>query len=194
MRNPNNSNILVHGYGIKGKESTQDLDGKRLTSYSVWSDMLRRCYSPEMLLKNPTYADCTVCPDWMLYKNFKEWFNLNHKENTCLDKDILVRGNKVYSPETCVFVPQEINKLLITRKAKRGEYPIGVCLHKCGKFVASGKSIYAGLHNTVEEAFLAFKSAKEINIREVALRHFTNKSISEDIYIALMNWSIKVED
>lgn len=96
--------------------------------------MLTRCYNHKSLKKNPSYIGCSVCDEWLTYSNFKRWYEdpINgYREGYHLDKDILVKGNKVYSPETCCFVPHSINCLLLTRQRKRGALPIGVTIrHK----------------------------------------------------------------
>ena len=92
--------------------------------------MLRRCYDKKILEKFPTYKRCTVCDEWLFYPNFKKWFDENYYEiegqKMALDKDIISKGNKVYSPENCIFVPNNINVLFTNRKGERGDYPIGV--------------------------------------------------------------------
>lgn len=76
-----------------------------------WCRMIRRCYSDNLHKQHPTYSDCSVCEDWLFFSNFAEWFDKHHVEGWELDKDILVSGNRTYSPETCCFVPHEINVL-----------------------------------------------------------------------------------
>lgn len=98
----------------------------KTNAYVVWCDMLRRCYSEKYHKKKPTYKGCSVCDEWLLFSNFKRWFDENYIDGYCLDKDIIVKGNKVYSPDTCCFVPKCINSLLTNRKMHRGLEPIGV--------------------------------------------------------------------
>lgn len=78
----------------------------------VWRDMLQRCYDSNFVENNHTYTGCSVCDEWLYLSNFKKWFEENYVEGYQLDKDILVKGNKVYSPETCCFVPREITLYL----------------------------------------------------------------------------------
>lgn len=96
-------------------------DGKKITAYVTWFNMLQRCYKNGE--KNQTYKDCIVCNEWLRFSNFKQWFEENNVEGYAIDKDILFRDNKVYSPQTCCFVPQEINSLLTRRQNYRGRYP-----------------------------------------------------------------------
>ena len=92
---------LVSGVGINDIEiNTKD------KCYKVWHSMMNRCYSKKYHSKFPTYQNCSVCNEWTYLSNFKRWFDENYVDGYVLDKDILVKGNKVYSPETCCFVPE----------------------------------------------------------------------------------------
>lgn len=108
-------NPSVYGIGITGKDGIMDGD-KNKNSYMCWMNMLRRCYNESYLdNKAITYKDCTVCNEWLYYPNFEKWYDENYYEidgeRVHLDKDILIEGNKVYSPNTCIFVPQSINNI-----------------------------------------------------------------------------------
>lgn len=148
---------------------TSKVDGKTTNYYSVWCGLIKRGYSKNFKLKHPTYKDVTVCDEWYNFQNFAKWFEENYNpeimEGWHLDKDILTKGNKVYSPETCCFVPQEINKIFTKTNAKRGDYPIGVRQDKIREnflsFVQTNKRpIYLGTFDTLEEAFQVYKTAK----------------------------------
>ena len=112
-----------------------------------------------------------------------------------LDKDILLKGNKIYSPETCCFVPQEINNLFIKRLRGRGKYPIGVSLNK-GKYfseISCGNTrISLGYFDTPQEAFQAYKTAKEAYIKEVADKW--RGQITEQVYEAMYNYKVEIDD
>lgn len=101
----------AYGVGILDGVSTVDAGGVALRSYSVWYDMLKRCYSPKWLEKYPTYVGCSVCPEWLYFGDFKQWFDAKYIEGYVLDKDIKIEGNKIYSPNTCLFVPVYYNSL-----------------------------------------------------------------------------------
>ena len=91
--------------------ATCDLTGVSGTRhYSVWRNILKRCYT-HYKCHQSSYEGCSIVPEWLIYSTFKKWFDANYISDYQLDKDLLVKGNKVYSPETCCFVPQEINKL-----------------------------------------------------------------------------------
>ena len=124
----------VYGVGITGIEPIRDENGEIFDSYKCWKNMLRRCYSAKLQTKLQTYKGCYVHNEWLYYPNFKKWYNENYYEIdgkiSQLDKDILIKGNKVYSPDTCVFTPQFINKLFIKRQNCRGELPIAFTMTK----------------------------------------------------------------
>lgn len=134
--------------------------------YWKWKSMLQRCYSPKLQEIRPTYVGCCVCEEWLTFSNFKAWMEVQDWEGKQLDKDLLTPGNKVYSPETCVFVDKRVNLFLIECSATRGECIIGVCWHRgVNKFQAlcgdgSGKQKHLGCFNTeleAHKAWLAFK-------------------------------------
>lgn len=121
---------LIYGVGLNDAtyKTQYKVDGKvvRCPYYVTWSAMLRRCYSEKFKLSKPTYNDCCVCEDWKVFSVFKSWMIKQDWQGNQLDKDILRKGNKVYSPEFCVFVPALINSFFIANDANRGELPIGV--------------------------------------------------------------------
>jgi hypothetical protein len=186
--------VLNKGVYTKGKY-TFGKKGKPTKEYSVWLSMLTRCYNERFLMTNETYIGCTVCDEWLDFQNFAEWFNENHIDGYQLDKDLIIKGNKIYSPQTCCFVPQEINLLLVNRKRDRGEYPIGVSRDKTkmsAHIVIKAKQVYLGNYNTVEEAFNAYKTAKEANILSMAEEY--KDRISEKVYESLLNYTVNIND
>ena len=195
----------VFGVGITGLEPTRDENGKMIDSYKCWKRMLQRCYSAKYQEKQPTYIGCCVSDDWIYYPNFKNWYNENYYEidnkTSQLDKDVLIKGNKVYSPDTCVFVPNFINLLFTKRQKSRGELPIGVCYHKASKkYVAQlrvfkdGKATlkYLGCFNTPNEAFEVYKQAKEDYIKEVADEY--KDRIPVKLYEAMYDYEVNIND
>ena len=195
----------VYGIGIIGNEKSRDENGEIIKSYSVWKDMLMRCYYEKYQKKYPTYKDCYVCPEWLNYSNFKKWFNDNYYEidgeQMALDKDILMKGNKAYSPNTCVFVPQNINKLFIKRNKARGKYPIGVYFNKdANKFIAQCNTFYngkrqyksLGSYNTIEDAFKVYKQFKEADIKQMA--DYYKEKIPNKLYEAMYNYKVEITD
>lgn len=108
--------------------------------YNKWKGMLERCYSDKFKVKQPSYEGCYVCEEWLKFSNFKNWMIQQDYEGKHLDKDLLVEGNRMYSPETCIFIPRKINNFLILRGNDRGEFPLGVSYdNNAGKFKAAGQ-------------------------------------------------------
>ena len=124
--------------------------------YATWKRMLYRCYDAEFLKDNPTYIGCSVCDDWLTLSNFREWFNNTYIDGYDLDKDMLVSGNKIYSPETCVWLPHELNALLCVRTRNKGNLPVGVSLQRSGRYQSGatqhGKRVQFGTYDTPDEA------------------------------------------
>lgn len=195
----------VYGIGVKGLEPSRDENGEILDSYKCWYTMLSRCYSAKVQEKHPTYKGCYVCDEWLYYPNFKNWYNENYYEidnkTSQIDKDILVKGNKIYSSDTCVFVPSFINTLFIKCQKTRGELPIGVHYHKRDKkYMArlrvfkDGKETrkYLGSFDTADEAFKAYKKAKEDYIKEVADEY--KDKIPAKLYQAMYSYEVSIDD
>lgn len=195
VSNPMFPTVLGKGYIGVGTHSSKNCG----RIYKLWVGVLRRCLGD----KYSAYKDATVCDDWLNFQNFAEWcysqkfFNAKDDFGNSyhLDKDILVKGNKIYSPEFCRFVPSSVNNLILTSKSKRGAHPIGVYF-KQGKFFSqitggcSGKrsTVALGGFDTEEEAFQAYKKAKEAYIKEVA--HKWEEYIDSDVYESLLSWSV----
>lgn len=153
---------LVHGVGRN--DSNEPIQHCKI--YHRWKSMLQRCYSTKHKERWPTYQNCTVCDEWLTFSNFKSWVQTQEWEGKHLDKDILVEGNKMYSPETCVFVDHRINSFILDSCASRGEFPIGVYLEKKrNKYRAQawidGKQKTLGRFDTPEEAHQAWLKAKQ---------------------------------
>lgn len=121
---------VVHGVGINdvGCTVVVNPDGSRTVCpfYSRWTSMISRCYSPKRQDTQTTYKDCSVCEEWLVFSKFKAWMETKDWKNKELDKDLLVKGNKVYSPETCVFVSQRTNTFMNEGTGKLNDLPIGV--------------------------------------------------------------------
>ena len=170
----------VHGVGVLGTKYPTRVNGVLTKEYVLWVRMLERCYSDVLKKRCPTYEGCEASENFKYCEYFYEWcqnqigfgiegFGIEGFE---LDKDLLIKGNKVYSETTCVFLPREINSLLTKRTASRGKHLIGVYWCNTSKaFVAQvnkGKGVQEklGYFNTEIEAFNAYKKAKESFVKE----------------------------
>ena len=191
----------VFGIGVLGTKYPSKVNGVNTKEYVLWMDMLRRCYSDGFKKERPTYEGCQVSENFKSYEYFYEWCHEQAgfgNEGFHLDKDLLVKGNKVYSENTCVFIPREINSMLIKRAASRGKYLIGV--HWCNTkevFVSQvrknkGASEYLGYFKTEIEAFKAYKTAKEAFVKEQANKW--KGKIDPRAYNALMNYEVEITD
>lgn len=185
--------------GVLDWETPIRIGGKLIPEYNLWTNMLGRVHGKN----RPSYENCNIDPSWYSMKAFiTDVSNLPNyhmalTQGWCLDKDILVRGNKTYAKDFCCFVPNEINTLLINCKATRGSLPVGVCFNKeRGKFVAqitiNGKIKGLGYFANAEDAFKAYKLAKENHIKCVAskLKH----QIDSKVYDALQSWTVGYKD
>lgn len=165
--------------------------------YMFWKNILTRCFDKKVQIKYPTYKNCYICDEWLSFANFCIWFDENfyqvENERMELDKDILMKGNKIYFPERCIFVPQSINTLLTKQQNDRGLYKIGVT-NWCGDFVyqiskGDKRLIYKCRS---EEGFKFYKTEKERYIKEIANRYKEN--IPLKLYYALINYCVDIDD
>ena len=192
------------GYLGEGKYKMSE-NRKHTDEYDIWHGTLMRCYDPKYQEKHPTYKGCKV-EDYLLnFQHMCEWLEKNYYEvpgeRMHLDKDILYKGNKVYSRETCIFVPQRINNLFVKSNKKRGKNPIGVTLRPSGKYETFcyngyGKQIYLGSYLTKEQAFKVYKQYKEKVIKEVIDSY--EGIIPEPHYSrlreAMYNYEVEIDD
>lgn len=195
---------LIHGVGFNnGKYPLKTKEDKRI--YRVWYNVLIRCYDEKYLAKKPTYSGCTVSENFKSYSYFYEWYsnqkgfkNIDENGNSWhLDKDILLKGNKIYSEDTCVLVPSRVNILLTSCKGRRGLLPIGVSFDVAvNRFRSScwqnGKNKNIGRYASKEEAFQAYKAFKEALIKDVANEY--RAQLDQHTYNALMNYEVNEND
>ena len=195
---------LVYGVGFNDRSRPSSDGFSVLKEYHLWRGMIERCFDRKCQALKPNYKGCDVSDNFLNYSYFYDWC---HKQigfgkvdekgkSWCLDKDILFTGNKLYSEDTCAFVPHEINSFFVDCGAKRGEYPVGVSLNKTsGKFQArcsvNGKTQRIGLFNTPEEAFAVYKPFKETLCKELAIKW--KEEIDPRVYEAMMKWEVTNE-
>lgn len=166
------SSTLILGIGVNDSDYTvvkyENIEGKRkqvwiCPYYLRWTNMIKRCYRQG----RATYEECEICEDWFLFSNFKTWMQSKDWEDKHLDKDLLLPGNKLYSPETCVFISGELNSFLLDHKSRRGDLPLGVSKIKGrNKFSSfcrnpfTKKNENLGYFETPEQAHLTWKKRK----------------------------------
>lgn len=200
----------VCGIGIIGVKYPSVINGKATKEYETWRDMLRRCFDKKTKSNNPCYKDVSCCKDWLLFENFYDW--LHSQENfdkwcneyrSAIDKDILLKGNKIYSPETCCLTPHYINSLFVKNNIVRGILPVGVNYYKqLNKYCASmsilengkTKKKTIGYYDTPEKAFQAYKQFKEQHIKQLAQEEYNKGNITKRCYEAMMNYKVEIDD
>jgi len=189
---------LIAGVGIyeKGRYPAW-VDNKNTKEYQIWTDIHKRCQSGGAQQKRrPTYIGCSVHRDFIKFQDFAEWCQTQigfNNDRWALDKDILSPDNKVYGPDTCVFVPPQLNSLLTYKKANQGDCPTGVYYdprnnNYQSQVNAEGKVKYLGRFETPELAEDAYKLAKTKEIRRRA--ELIKDQIDPRAYNALMNYVV----
>ena len=192
------------GYLGEGEYKVRE-NGKLKKEYLIWYSMLKRCYDPKYQERNSTYKGCAVEEYLLNFQYMGKWIEDNYYkvpgEKMCLDKDILHKGNKIYSRETCIFVPERINKLFTKRDNDRGDCPVGVTPNSSGNYQVhcndkNGKVVPLGTYSTKEEAFYRYKEYKERVIKEV-IDSYKGK-IPEPHYSrlreAMYNYKVEIDD
>ncbi len=197
---------LICGVGINDKTRPSSINGKITKEYNLWLNMLHRCYDPKKHARSPTYVGCSVSDNFKNYSYFYDWCHNqtgfgNFDEDGRdwhLDKDILIRDNKIYSEDNCVFVPCKINMLLVKRDSARGPYPIGVTYSKKNRKFLAHCTNYSGVKESIGcfskeiDAFLAYKTFKENVLKLAAL--WNESKIDQRAYNALMSYEVSIAD
>lgn len=205
VKNPYEKILYDIGYLGEGKYGSKT----HKNIYQVWCNMLMRCYEPYTINKQLSYIDCYVCEEWHCFQNFAKWFEENYyecdNERLEIDKDILCKNNKIYSPKTCILAPMRINQLFVKQYRKRGDLPIGVSLinnngykylmGQCSKIDCKGKRINAKKLfplNKPFQAFFYYKTTKENYIKQIADEY--KDLIPQRLYDALYTYEIEIND
>ena len=173
-------NRLIYGFGINDADykihPLVNGKGNICPFYSKWRSMIQRCYSEKFHIKSPTYINCSVCEEWKYFMTFRAWMM---KYDWCgkeIDKDILVPGNKIYCPESCVFVDHATNSVITHKRCNKGKFPTGVNWDKnthtfnsqaCS---TSGKKRFFARFKTEKEAENAYLDNKSRTIISIAIR------------------------
>ncbi len=191
IKNPYDKN--VYGIGYLGLGNHVIKIGKdKSQPYKAWHELIARCYADKKKDTFPAYYDiCTVCQEWLCYNTFADWYEKNKYEcngRLHLDKDILYPGNKIYSPYTCLLVPQRINMLFTNKPNKRG-LPNGIVRYGSG-YLAKYSGIELGVYKSIEEAFEIYAYKKEQIIKQIADEY---KSVIPDkVYNALYEYKVSI--
>lgn len=175
--------------------------------YSKWTGMLERCYSTNFKIKHPTYKDVTCCKEWLLFSNFKAWMEQQDWEGKDLDKDLLFYGNKIYSAETCCFISNEVNTLLLTSQGTRGDLPLGVRYTNKSKGMKNERAkpysaqltnrrleksyVHIGYFKSPEEAHRAWQLSKCNLIIDISCNY---KRESKEYEVLLKSWDRIYDD
>lgn len=178
--------------------------------YEVWKSMKQRCTDDKYKERQPTYIGVTASSEFKNFTKFHDWwykqvgYNL---ENVELDKDLLSKGNKIYSADTCLLIPNFVNSFLIKSDAARGDCMIGVC--KLGKYkngdiryiaqvweynLTTGKTVrkHLGCFRNELDAFHAYKSAKEAIAKKYA--KYLQGKVDSRVIQALLDFEVNITD
>ena len=213
VKNPFHKSLYGVGYYGVGKYKSRDNNQESII-YKYWRSMINRCYNPYYINKELSYIDCYVCEEWHNFQNFAKWYEENYyevlNEVMQLDKDILIKGNKIYSPSTCIFVPQRINSLFLKCDKVRGEYPIGVSLKKANskdRTINDKLKVNCSIRednktkrkflgyfpiNKPFQAFTCYKTFKEKYIKQVADEY--KDLIPQKLYEAMYKYEVEIND
>lgn len=190
MKDLTKPSIYNIGYIGIGEYKTS-IDKKYTKAYLKWVGMLARCYNTIYHKTHPTYKDCSVCDEWLNFQNFAKWFNENYNSETMdgfqLDKDVMISNNKIYSPETCCFIPNEINILFIKPKTNKYNLPTGVTKTH-NKYTARitylNKTLHLGSFSNVEEALLKYNTIKKEHSINIVNKY--KSLLKPDVYIKII--------
>lgn len=204
VKNPYHPTVC--GVGMIGDKYPASKNYKHLKEYIAWKSMIHRCFDKNFKNIRCTYENAICCDEWLLYENFYEWLHSQDNfekwlngDRWAIDKDILYKGNEIYSPQTCCLVPNNVNILFVKSDSDKGILPIGV--KKNGKGYSStcsnpftNKIEYLGTTSTQEQTFQLYKSYKEDIIKRVAREEYLKGNIIESCYNAMMNYEVEITD
>ena len=187
------NNDLVFGIGINDEITSSTKCHK---AYNHWQMILKKCFDQEYKTQHPTYKNVTMCEEWKRFSVFKKWFDANYVEGYDLDKDLLSdNGRKIYSPDTCCFIPHRLNLLLCSKKLGKDGLPRGIrkecysyavriCLHK-------GKRIRIGKIRSINEAIDIYNKIKREYIASIVLEYYKNGLITKRVYDGFLNYDFR---
>ena len=202
--------LFNKGYFGEGKYNPDEFSMYKVC-YDKWRGMLTRCYDDEFQQEHLTYNGVTVYESWLNLQEYGKWFEDNYYEVNDelmdLDKDIKSGESKIYSPDTCIFIPHRLNVAFIGEKIRNKKPKINYKIHvsqgiiwvraknkyRCIQgFEGKEKTKYKGNYDTHEEAFKIYKECKEKYLRE--LTNTYKDKLPDDVYKALMRYEIPVPE
>lgn len=186
----------VYGRGFIGEERTK-VKGKTLPAYLAWSNMMTRCYNPKYHERFPTYRGCKVSKDWFSFKTFKGWWEGNHVEGYELDKDLLGDG-KLYSEQTCAYIPAPLNMLLVSNYRQRGDCVLGVTLQNSGYYHAQvnkgNGTVSLGLFTSEIAAQEAYVNGKRLYTNSLLFSLYGEGKISSRVWRSVVEKDFMEEE
>lgn len=184
----------LYGVGINDLEEPISHNGKLFKFYVIWQAMLYRCYNKKFQEKEKTYIGCSVCDEWLHLSNFKRWFDENYVEGFELDKDFIGQGFKLYSPDTCCFVPKEINALTTNKKKNKSKFGTGVYKKGSSFYSTMNKNktnVFIGLFSNERDARNAYIAERRRYINEIADSYYSRGEINKRVYNAIRAYANK---
>lgn len=170
----------------------------RYKEYCYWQNMNTRCNNPNYSKRFPTYVDVSMSTEFQDYNQFVLWCRDQpefYQDSWVLDKDLLLPKNKIYSRETCCFVPPSVNGFFTFNRLQSNGLPKGVswceteCKYKSYCAQLDGKNKTLGRFNNPEDAFDAYLDYK--NLLAVKLAGMWEGKVSERVYETLKNLDIR---
>lgn len=188
----------ICGVGIIGDKYPVAVGRVHVREYTIWAGMIHRCYNPLCLARDPTYVGCGVSTNFAYYPYFYEWCHNQIGFNNLgwhMDKDLLFKGNKLYSEDTCVFLPAQINVALTNNTSNRGSYPVGVSFEKNkyrARWQQNGRTFNAGSFDNEMDAFLAYKLHREQYLITLAYQY--EPLLDPRAFEALLHYQVDISD
>ena len=204
IRNPYYPSVL--GVACSGNKYPITENKHHTKEYAIWLDMIRRCYSNITKNKNKCYKDVLCCEEWLCFENFYEWLHSQSNfskwfigERWDIEKDIKIKHNKLYSPDTCFLTPHNVNALFLRKEGQRGLYPIGVRKSsKSNNFEVlcrnNNECIYLGTYSDPIEGFYVYKRYKENLIKTIAKNELKKGNITKECYEAMIAYTVEITD
>lgn len=187
---------FVYGFGINDLpnlvQGTEDYQ-----CYRNWSWILNRCFSESYKKREPNYINFKVSEHWARLSTFQKWWKLNYVEGWNLDKDVLGKGEeKIYSPETCCFIPTYINSAF-TRLVSKSKYALGVGKSRNPRLSPYEAILLEGgtrCFQTIEEAHKCWQLSKIKHCHGLIQRYKNEDKWRQDVVDSMINKINQIEE